>query len=590
MSDPVAAGSGPSTDVGPRTPVPDAAELLRRQESLRGFVESISSELELRPLLTRILRHACELIGADNGSIGLVDSGRSVVRTEAIYNMPPEELGAEMAPGVGLAGEVYRTGEPMVLDRYGDVARPTQPTILENAVIGMPIAWHGRTVGFFGIGISAEGVQPGAKARFTPEDVDTLGVFARHAAIAIENARRYAWEQQRTERLGLIARIGRIITSDLRLDDLLQNAADAIHELLGYQNIAIALLEQGEPPVLVLGTVGGHYKGIVKGEHRLPITKGIMGAAASVREVVLVNDVASDARHVPTPGAEGITAELALPILLGERVLGVLNVESREAFAEEDAGSLRIIADQLAVAIENSRLFSDAQRFAALEERQRLARDLHDSVTQQIFSMHMIAQSLPGAWSRDRAEAERRTDRLVDLARTALSEMRALLAELRPGDPAGAGSETVPSGIARLHRHGLPAALAAHVEDLARDEIAIDMDAREYAPQPARCEEMLYRIAQEALNNIVKHAHARRVEIRLRADGPGARLTIHDDGIGISPGGGAPAAAPAGTGGMGLAMMRERAESVGGTVRVRRAAVGTVVDAVIPANGERANE
>jgi signal transduction histidine kinase len=339
--------------------------------------------------------------------------------------------------------------------------------------------------------------------------------------------------------------------------------------------------------VLVLGTVGGDYRDIVKGEHRLPITRGIMGAAASGREVVLVNDVAADPRHVPTPGAEGIMAELAVPILLGDRVLGVLNVESGDPFDDEDAASLSIIADQLAVAIENARLFSDAQRFAALEERQRLARDLHDSVTQQIFSMHMIAQSLPGAWSRDRAEAERRTDRLVDLARTALGEMRALLAELRPGEQAMAPG-TVPSGIARLHRHGLPAALAAHVEDLARDEIAIDMDAREYAPQPPRSEETLYRIAQEALNNIVKHAHASRVEIRLRADGPGARLTIHDDGVGITVGDGEEARAADGetAGGMGLAMMRERAESVGGSVRVRRATIGTVVDAVIPAHGE----
>jgi signal transduction histidine kinase len=165
--------------------------------------------------------------------------------------------------------------------------------------------------------------------------------------------------------------------------------------------------------------------------------------------------------------------------------------------------------------------------------------------------------------------------------------MRALLAELRPGEQAMAPG-TVPSGIARLHRHGLPAALAAHVEDLARDEIAIDMDAREYAPQPPRSEETLYRIAQEALNNIVKHAHASRVEIRLRADGPGARLTIHDDGVGITVGDGEEARAADGetAGGMGLAMMRERAESVGGSVRVRRATIGTVVDAVIPANGE----
>src|SRR5690606_3824728 len=108
------------------------ADLLRKQESLRAFVDSISSELELRPLLTRILRHACELLGADNGTIGLYDEARGVVRTEAVYRMPPGELGAEMRPGEGLAGVVLETGAAVVRERYGDVQVPTQPSFVEN--------------------------------------------------------------------------------------------------------------------------------------------------------------------------------------------------------------------------------------------------------------------------------------------------------------------------------------------------------------------------------------------------------------------------------------------------------------------------
>src|ERR1043166_5766741 len=96
--------------------------LLRQQESLREVIESISSELELRPLLTRIVRHACELLNADNGTIGLVDIDRNVIRTEAAYRMPESEIGAEMKPGVGLAGQVFRTRAPIILDRYGDLA------------------------------------------------------------------------------------------------------------------------------------------------------------------------------------------------------------------------------------------------------------------------------------------------------------------------------------------------------------------------------------------------------------------------------------------------------------------------------------
>src|SRR5690348_2587601 len=117
-------------------------DLLRRQESLREVIESISSELELRPLLTRIVRHACDLLGADNGTIGLVDFQRKIVRTEAIYCMPDRELGADMPPGVGLAGQVYMSRQPIVLERYGDIQNPTLPELLVNAVIGVPIFWH----------------------------------------------------------------------------------------------------------------------------------------------------------------------------------------------------------------------------------------------------------------------------------------------------------------------------------------------------------------------------------------------------------------------------------------------------------------
>src|SRR2546426_874250 len=115
--------------------------LLRQRESLREVIESISSELELRPLLTTIVRRACELLEAHDGSIGLYDQGRNLVRTEAVYRMPDDELGAEMPPGVGLAGQVLVMRKPLVLDRYGDVPCPVRPELVEHAVVGMPIFW-----------------------------------------------------------------------------------------------------------------------------------------------------------------------------------------------------------------------------------------------------------------------------------------------------------------------------------------------------------------------------------------------------------------------------------------------------------------
>jgi signal transduction histidine kinase len=568
--------------------VTELARLESRQGTLLAFIESISGELELRPLLTLILRYACELIGADHGTIGLVDAQANAVRTEAIYNMPEDELGAVMPPGTGIAGMVLVTRTPVVLERYGDVSRPARTDSLENPVIGMPILWRGRMIGFFGIGIDVMLARQEGRAprRFSGRDLDTLSVFARHAAIAIENARRYASEQQRTERLGLIARIGQIITANLSLPELLQRAVDTIHELLGYPNVAIPLIDPLDPDTLVLHTVGGSYKAILRGEYRIPIDRGIMGAAARSREVVLVNDVASDPRHWPTPGAVGITAELAVPVRLGERLLGVLNVESSDPFTAEDAASLEIVADQLAVAIENTRLYERGQRLAALEERQRLARDLHDSVTQHIFGMNLIAESLGSAWRRDPVEAERRVSRLLELSGMALAEMRELLTELRPADAlSGRPIEPVLSGIALVRRDGLADALRRHFAGFAGDGLHVEFDSRGYRPQPPGVEEALFRIAQEALANVLKHAHAGHVDVRLACTKGGVRLQVRDDGIGfrmreVSR----RAASDEGrSGGLGLVSMQERAQALGGSVVVRSAPRrGAVVEARIP--------
>lgn len=580
--------SPPSPHLSPATLLASTASdvdtLIRKQESLLAFIEVISSELELRPLLTDILRSACELIGADNGAIGLVDAGRGVVRTEAVYNMPADELGAEMPPGVGLAGAVLSRGEAVVLDRYGAVDRPTQLGLLDNAVLGMPITGRAGMVGFFGIGRSAlrQGGETVAPAPFASGDVATLALFARHAGVAIDNAQRYAREQARTERLELIARVGQIITSDLRLSELLERAADAIHELLGYPNVAIPLLDPVDPHTLVLTTTGGAYRHIVKGEYRIPIESGIMGAAVVERRTQLVNDVAGDPRHLPTPGADGIVAELAVPILLGERVLGVLNVESDQALDEEDAASLQIIADQLAVAVENARLYERGQRVAALEERQRLARDLHDSVTQHLFGMVLMGESLAAAWRRDEAEGERRAQRLVDLSRAALAEMRALLAELRPDvdEPSGEAA----AGMARVRRDGLPAALSRVAEQMPSDAPCIELDTAAYVPQGPETEEAIYRIVQEALANVVKHAKASTVRVAVATRDGETVLEVEDDGVGFRSGRRRMSRRKGhASGGLGLTTMRERAEARGGTLRLdSRMGGGTRVEVRIP--------
>ncbi|MGH7443731.1 MAG: GAF domain-containing protein, partial [Longimicrobiales bacterium] len=410
--------------------------LLRQRDTLLGFVEAIAAELELRPLLTHIVQYACQLLGADRGSIGLVDQAGNLVRTEATYHMPPSELGNEMPLGVGLAGVVLRMQQPVILDRYGDVELPAQAEHHDDAVIGVPILWQDRMIGFFGIGNSP--APEGKPARhFKAADVEALQVFARHAAIAIVNARRYAEGQRRSERFELIARIGRVITAAPCVDDLLQNAAEAIHEALGFPNVVIAVADETVPGRLLIRAASGASRellatpdidavaallpeGVVMRpvdgstdpgaarEFVVPAGVGLLGAAALERRTIVCNDIAADPRYMPLPGMQQMQADMALPLLLGDQLLGVINLESAAVLTEEDRIGMQIVADQLAIAMENTRLYEHSTRLAALQERERIARDLHDSVAQQLFGLTMIAESIAPAWRRDRDEGERR--------------------------------------------------------------------------------------------------------------------------------------------------------------------------------------
>ena len=537
------------------------------------------------------------LLEADHGTIGLVDEARGIVRTEAGFNMPPNELGAELGMGEGIAGLVLAARRSLTFSRYGDVPQPTQPGMLNDAILGMPIVWRGAMIGFFGIGRSpkppdragrtqrpkrgqgkGEPPRPRAK-RFTQADVAALGEFARHAAIAIQNARTYELEQQRTERLRIITRVGGIITSDLRLGDLLKKAADAVHELLGYPNVAIALIDPEDPRTLVLDTLGGHYRAIIHGEYRFPIDQGIMGAAVRARETVLVNDVLRDPRYLRTPGAPDVYAEVAVPIMLGDSVLGVLNIETDEPLAESDAELLRLVADQVGVAIANARLHAVARDLAASEERNRLARELHDSVTQLLFSMTLIAQSLGAAWKRDPDEGERRVTRLLELSQTALAEMRSLLSELRPA------SDTEAAPVARaadaIRRHGLVGALRRHARGLSADGLRVAFSTRSYERVSSEQEYELFRIAQEALHNVAKHAAAKTVEVSLSSTPNGTVLRVRDDGTGFEDDG--TSASARRWPGLGLRTMRERAESLGAVFAVSSSpGGGTSVQVSVP--------
>ena len=241
---------------------------------------------------------------------------------------------------------------------------------------------------------------------------------------------------------------------------------------------------------------------------------------------------------------EGMQSWMWVPLAVRGRIIGGMGVahDKRDFFTAHHADLALSVANQAAITMINSELYGQAQALAVLEERQRLARNLHDAVNQSLFSAGLIAEVLPRLWDRDQDEARRSLNDLRKLTRGAMAEMRALLAELRP-------STLIDSDLDDLLRQ-----LASAFE--ARTNLPVDLTVPKELILPAEVQVAFYRICQEALNNIAKHAKAGKVVMDVRQDDAVVELRIYDDGQGFDVGHKI-------SGHYGLGMMRERAEVAG---------------------------
>jgi PAS domain S-box-containing protein len=249
----------------------------------------------------------------------------------------------------------------------------------------------------------------------------------------------------------------------------------------------------------------------------------------------------------------GMQSWMWVPLAVRGRIIGGVGVAETQKnyFTAHHADLALSVANQAAITMVNAELYGHAQTLAVMEERQRLARSLHDAVNQSLFSAGLIAEVLPRLWERDQTEARRSLEDLRRLTRGALAEMRALLAELRPSTLTDSNLSDLLQllGNAFTGRTNLPVLVTVKGEGLL----------------PAEPQIAIYRICQEALNNIAKHAKANQVEIHLRyASQPGGlpEVQIRDNGCGFDVSELPP------SGHYGLGMMRERAESVGAKLTV----------------------
>jgi PAS domain S-box-containing protein len=359
---------------------------------------------------------------------------------------------------------------------------------------------------------------------------------------------------ERTRALSSLLEISRTVASTLDLDLLLGLVLDRAGTIVSYTN-AILFVEQDDE--LVAADWRGSRQGSPLKDVRVP---ALSWPVALGREAPLViDDLAGDGatahsfREAAPPPLGELLAEtrslLVVPLRAGQATVGLLWIDGEKPgqFTLRHAQLVWALAGQAAIAIDNARRYDRARQRAAWDERQRLGRELHDSVTQTLYALVMTARVLPETWASDEATGRRLLVDLTEMASGALAQMRTLLFELRPLALQHASIGPLLQQLVDVFRsrHGTP--------------VKLDVDPSSSLPPEVHV--TFYRIAQEALNNAAKHADASSVEVSLRCNDASAILTIADDGRGF-----APDAVPPDR--LGVGIMRERAAAIDATLAI----------------------
>lgn len=363
--------------------------------------------------------------------------------------------------------------------------------------------------------------------------------------------------EKRTEELTTLLRVSQQMTSTLDFEELLERVLTEVERIIEYAAASILILEDGQ-----LRTVChiGPASQETAARHRLSVERwGELWATMKKGETLIISDTQADTPLAQTyrqvvrylgDNFSTIRTWMGIPLIAGGHTIGALSIEHDQphAYTSSQATMALAIANQAAIAIENARLYRQARRLAVMEERRRLARELHDSVSQALYSIALGTHTALALLEReDPGRAARPLEYVLSLADAALAEMRALIFELRPD---------------ALEKEGLVAALSRHAEAiLARYHLAVETAFCEEPSAPLDVKEALYRIAVEAMNNAVKHAQASRISLRLRAQDGIITLEVHDDGLGFDPQGEYP-------GHLGLHSMEERAAQIGATLEI----------------------
>ncbi len=352
--------------------------------------------------------------------------------------------------------------------------------------------------------------------------------------------------QARTKELATLNATAAVASRSLNLKEILEDSLDKVLEVLGMDAGGAYSLEGS---TLVLVAQRNRSEEFIRRASPRPLKGSVVeAAAAAARPLVWSIETFPELRLKHLLEQEGMTQVICVPLMAKRELVGAftLGAYQKKEITPEVLSLVGAIGQQIGVAVENAHLYQQAETAAATAERTRLARELHDAVTQTLFSAGLIAEVLPDLWQKDEMEGRRRLNELRQLTRGALAEMRTLLVELRP------------NALAQIPLADLVRQLCESLVGRARLPIEVSVEGERKLPPDVQIG--LYRITQESLNNVAKHSKATQAVVTLRLKDT-VRLSIADDGCGFD-------AEHVPPDHLGLKIMRERAEAIGAKLTI----------------------
>ncbi|HUJ56383.1 MAG TPA: GAF domain-containing protein [Gaiellaceae bacterium] len=537
------------------------------QDRMRALIEAgiaLSSELSLEAVLQKVVEAAARLTGARYAALGVLDpSGQRLERflTTGIDAETHRAIG-DLPTGRGILGVLIRDAQPLRLHDLHEDPRsvgfpPGHPPM--STFLGVPVTLRGIAYGNLYL------TEKDGGADFDTEDQAAVVLLAAQAAVAIENARLYETATRWSGQLESINEVMNALVTEVDLQTLLQLVADNLRELIDARMSLIALPQGDRARVVALSGDGSEPYGELELGPRSK-TMRVLGRRRSERIDSVLDDPEVDQETIRRLA---VRTALYVPLLVRGASIGAIIVHDKNGpdprFSEDDLRLAEIFASRAAVAVElRQRVARDAlERIVTAQEleRRRLARELHDETGQALTSILLGLRGLEEAQSPEDLRAA--VSEVRDLVRSTLQDVRRLAVELRPK---------------ALDDFGLVAALERLTDSFA-EQTQIGVEFVHNIPDgrlPPEIETALYRIVQESLTNIVKHARAGNVSIVLRGSSESVSVVVEDDGVGFEPG-----REPGD--GIGLVGMRERVGISGGTITVEsRPGAGTTLRAEVP--------